>query len=72
MFGIIYLSLIHISMGTITFDKGFARSSNIAICEPLTNHITPEVYRKYIDKFGFLKSVDIPFVKDVYKRQNRK
>ena len=54
----------HHSMGTLTFDKGFARSSNIAICELLTNHITPEIYREYIDKFGFLKPVDTPFVKN--------
>ena len=48
--------------GTLSFDKGFAISSNIAICELLTNYITPEIYRDYIDKFGFLKAVDIPFV----------
>lgn len=47
---------------TLSFDKGFAISSNIAICELLTNYITPEIYRDYVNKFGFLKTVDIPFV----------
>ncbi len=50
--------------GVLSFDKGFAISSNIAICELLTNYITPDIYRNYLDKFGFLKSVDIPFIEN--------
>lgn len=47
---------------TLDFDKGYVLSSNIGICELLTNYMDPEIYREYIDKFGFLKSVAIPFV----------
>lgn len=49
---------------TITFDEGFALSSNIGICEMLTKYLNPEVYKEYINKFGFLKPVGIPFVKN--------
>lgn len=49
-------------LNTITFDKGFAESSNIGICELLTNYLQPEEYREYVKKFGFLKKVDIPFI----------
>lgn len=48
--------------GKITFDEGFKVSSNIAICELLTNYMNPEVYREYVKKFGFLREVAIPFV----------
>ena len=48
--------------GKITFDEGFKVSSNIAICELLTNYMNPEVYREYVKKFGFLREVVIPFV----------
>lgn len=48
--------------GSMDFDKGFVKSSNIGICELLTNYMNPDIYREYIDKFGFLKSVAIPFV----------
>lgn len=49
-------------LNTITFDKGFAESSNIGICELLTNYMQPELYKEYLGKFGFLKSVNIPFI----------
>lgn len=48
--------------GIIPFDKGFTVSSNIGICELLTNYMDPEIYHEYVKKFGFLKSVAIPFV----------
>lgn len=49
-------------LGSLTFDQGFARSSNIGICELLTNYMQPEIYQDYVKKFGFLKKVDIPYV----------
>lgn len=51
--------------GTITFDKGFTVSSNIGVCEMLTKYMNPEVYKEYVQKFGFLKQVAIPFVTNV-------
>ena len=49
--------------GTITFDKGFVVSSNIAICELLTNHMDPEIYKDYVlNRFKFNQKVQIPFV----------
>lgn len=48
--------------GVISFDDGFVRSSNIAICEIMTNYMDPEIYKEYVDKFGFFDEVDIPFV----------
>lgn len=48
--------------GTITFDKGFVLSSNIGICELLTKYMDPEIYKEYVEKFGFLKPVNTPFI----------
>ena len=48
--------------GTITFDKGFVLSSNIGICELLTKYMDPDIYKEYVDKFGFLKPVNTPFI----------
>ena len=48
--------------GTISFDKGFVLSSNIGICEMLAKYMDPSIYKEYLNKFGFLKPVNIPFV----------
>lgn len=48
--------------GNITFDRGFIVSSNIGICELMAKYMDPEIYRSYLDKFGFLAAVKIPFV----------
>ena len=54
---------LNIDHGTITFDKGFVVSSNIAICELLTNHMDPEIFKDYVkNKFMFTKPVSIPFI----------
>ena len=66
------LSLIHIfydalnkNYGTISFDKGFIVSSNIAICELLTKYMDPSIYQDYVlNKFKFNQKVDIPFVEN--------
>lgn len=51
------------NFGTLTFDQGFVVSSNIAICELLTNHMDPSIYRDYaINRFKFTQPVDIPYV----------
>lgn len=49
--------------GTISYDKGFIVSSNIGICELLTNHLDYQIFKEYIvDGFQFTKPVDIPYV----------
>lgn len=45
------------NMGTISYDIGFMKSSNIAICELLVNYLDPSVFETYLDKFGFFKEV---------------
>lgn len=47
---------------SMSFEDGFKHSSNIGICELLTNYINVETYVEYLHKFGFLKSIDIPYV----------
>ena len=48
--------------GTISFDKGFVLSSNIGICELLASYMEPSIYKEYLEKFGFLKSVNTPYL----------
>lgn len=45
--------------GTISFEVGFARSSNIAICEMLTKYLPPDVYEEYMNRFGFFQKVNM-------------
>ena len=45
------------NFGTITFERGLAVSSNIAICELLSNYIHYEDFGEYLDKFGFFKPI---------------
>ena len=61
---------LHKDHGTLTFDKGFVLSSNIAICEILTNYMDPSIYKDYVEKFGFRKEVDIPFVSNQVGNMN--
>lgn len=56
--------------GTLTFDKGFILSSNIAICELMAKYMDPNIYKEYIDKFGFMKPVGIPFVENQVGKVN--
>lgn len=46
------------NFGTISFDEGFMRSSNVAVCELLANYLSPSSFETYLDKFGFFKAVD--------------
>lgn len=51
---------------TLTFDDGFLRSSNIAICELLANYLKPSLFESYLYKFGFGdQAVDIPYVSNL-------
>ena len=39
--------------GTITFDKGFQMSSNVAICNLITRHMNKDMLRQFFKKLGF-------------------
>lgn len=48
--------------GTLTFAEGLAHSSNIAICELLTNYIDQSTLINYLNKFHLFDKVDTPFI----------
>ena len=50
--------------GVITFEQGLAFSSNVGICELLSNYVNYNQYVDYMDKFGFFKYVDSPYVSE--------
>lgn len=50
--------------GTISFEDGFALSSNIAICEMLTKYLPTNIFENYLDKFGFFKKVGMAGVNE--------
>ncbi|MBQ0065516.1 MAG: PASTA domain-containing protein [Firmicutes bacterium] len=56
--------------GEISFEKGFALSSNVGICELLTNYVKYEDYVSYLNKFGFFKKVNMNYVKDIKGNTN--
>ncbi|MCI9312656.1 MAG: penicillin-binding protein [Erysipelotrichaceae bacterium] len=45
--------------GTISFEEGFARSSNVGIAELLTSHLPTNVFEEYLDRFNFFQPVDM-------------
>lgn len=47
---------------SVNYDKGFAISSNIVISDMLTSCINTDTYVEYLHKFGFLKSINMPYV----------
>ena len=56
--------------GTITFDEGLAMSSNVGICELMSNYINYKEFGKYMDRFGFFKATNIPYVNEVNGLKN--
>ncbi len=48
--------------GTLTYDEGFVRSSNVGICCLLADYLPAATFEEYLERFGFFTSVDIPFV----------
>ncbi|MFR9254243.1 MAG: penicillin-binding transpeptidase domain-containing protein [Merdibacter sp.] len=48
--------------GTLTYDEGFIRSSNVGICCLLADHLPAKTFEEYLNRFGFFTKVDIPFV----------
>ncbi len=58
------------NFGVITFEQGLAFSSNIAICELLTNYVNYNQFSDYLDRFGFYQYIDIPFVSEAKGTKN--
>ena len=50
--------------GTISFDEGFIRSSNVGICCLLADYLPAKTFEEYLNRFGFFTKVDIPFVEN--------
>ncbi|MCF0260039.1 MAG: penicillin-binding protein [Erysipelotrichaceae bacterium] len=48
--------------GTLTFEDGLAHSSNVAICELLSNYLDKKTFDKYLDSFGFFKKTNTDHV----------
>lgn len=48
--------------GVLTFDQGLWKSSNVGICELLSNYLNYNVYSDYLDRFGFFKPTGIEYV----------
>lgn len=45
--------------GTISFEEGFARSSNVGISEMLTKYLPTNVFEEYLDRFHFFQRVNM-------------
>lgn len=50
--------------GTLTFEEGLAHSSNVGICELLSNYLDQKTYESYMEKFGFGSATEIPYVSE--------
>jgi len=45
--------------GVISFEEGFARSSNVGISEMLTNYLPTNIFEEYLDRFHFFQKVNM-------------
>ena len=45
--------------GTLTFDKGFQMSSNVAVCNIINRHLNKDLLRQFFKKMGFGKKTGI-------------
>lgn len=45
--------------GVITFEEGFARSSNVGISELLTKYLPTNIFEEYLDRFHFFQPVNL-------------
>lgn len=50
--------------GVLTFADGLAHSSNIAMCELLTNYLNKDQYSYYLDAFRLFQNTGIEFVNE--------
>jgi penicillin-binding protein 2B len=58
--------------GTLTFDQGLAYSSNIAICELLSNYISRDQYFYYLDAYKLFDKTGIEYVSETQGVNNTK
>ena len=58
--------------GVLTFADGLAHSSNIALCELLSNYLDRETVAKYQDAFDLFEKTDIPFLNEMVGVSNSK
>ncbi|MBM7701768.1 penicillin-binding protein [Metabacillus iocasae] len=54
--------------GTITFDEGFRRSSNVAIAMLVNERLGTEAYLQYLERFGFTKKTEIDLPNEASSR----
>ncbi len=45
--------------GTISFEEGFARSSNVGISEMLTKYLPTNIFEEYLERFHFFQRVNM-------------
>lgn len=58
------------SWGTITYDEGYAYSSNVGIASLLTTSLNLDVFEKYLVRFGFNDDVEVYGLNEVIGRIN--
>ena len=58
------------SWGSISYDKGFVYSSNVATASLITEVITPSIYEKYLKEFGLFQKVNIDGMPEVIGTKN--
>lgn len=58
--------------GTITFNDGFIRSSNVAFSIVEDKYLGPDRFYKYLERFGFTKKTGIDLPKEADSRINFK
>lgn len=51
--------------GVLTFEEGLAHSSNVGICELLSNYLDHDTFEKYLKSFGFGENTDSEYVSQV-------
>ncbi len=61
---------LQVDYGNLTFAEGLAHSSNIALCELLTNHLTQKQVNKYVDAFHLYQPTDIDYIPEVSGSRN--
>ncbi len=58
------------SWGYITYNEGFAYSSNVGIASLLTNDLDLDVFQEYLVRFGFNEDVEVYGLNEVIGRIN--
>lgn len=56
--------------GEITFDFGYAVSANVGVASILSDHLDPELFKKYLSKFHFFETVDTDIIPESLATSN--